>query len=75
MRVIIPNAATRSPTATPRAAAAVAPPSFDAALHRDRNVVERAFHRLKGWRPVATRCDRHARNYRAGVIFAWGVLF
>jgi len=30
------------------------PPSFDAGMYRDRNVVERAFNRLKGWRGVAT---------------------
>ena len=51
------------------------PPHFDANLYRDRNVVERAFNRLKGWRAVATRYDKHARNYRAGVILACIVLF
>lgn len=34
------------------------------------NVVERAFNRLKGWRGIATRYDKHARNYRAGVLIA-----
>jgi transposase len=51
------------------------PPSFDAELYRDRNVVERAFNRLKGWRGIATRYDKHARNYRAGIIIASIVLF
>ncbi len=51
------------------------PPRFDAELYRDRNVIERAFNRLKGWRGVATRYDKHARNYRAGVILACIVLF
>jgi len=51
------------------------PPSFDAELYRDRNVVERAFNRLKGWRGIATRYDKHARNYRAGVVVASIVLF
>lgn len=51
------------------------PPQFNAELYRDRNVVERAFNRLKGWRGVATRYDKHARNYRAGVILACIVLF
>jgi hypothetical protein len=31
--------------------------------------------RLKGWRGVATRYDKHARNYRAGLIVAAIVLF
>ncbi len=51
------------------------PPHFDAVCYRDRNVVERAFNRLKGWRGVATRYDKHARNYRSGVVVASIVLF
>jgi len=51
------------------------PPHFDVEKYRDRNVVERAFNRLKGWRAVATRYDKHARNYRAGVVLACIVLF
>jgi transposase len=51
------------------------PPHFDADLYRDRNVVERAFNRLKGWRGIATRYDKQARNYRAGVIVGCIVLF
>lgn len=51
------------------------PPRFDPELYRDRNVVERAFNRLKGWRGIATRYDKHARNYRAGVVIACIALF
>ncbi len=51
------------------------PPRFDATAYRDRNVVERAFNRLKGWRGIATRYDKHARNYRAGIVVASIVLF
>jgi len=51
------------------------PPRFDAETYRERNVVERAFNRLKGWRGIATRYDKNARNYRAGVIVASIVLF
>ena len=51
------------------------PPRFDAETYRDRNVVERAFNRLKQWRGIATRYDKHARNYRAGVVIASIVLF
>lgn len=46
------------------------PPSFDAEAYKERNVVERAFNRLKQWRGVATRYDKHARNYRAGIVVA-----
>jgi transposase len=40
---------------------------FDAAAYRLRNAVERAFCRLKDFRAVATRYDKTARNYLAGL--------
>ncbi len=40
---------------------------FDAAANRLRNAVERAFCRLKDFRAVATRYDKTARNYLAGL--------
>ena len=51
------------------------PPGFDAPTYAGRNVVERAFNRLKQWRGLATRYDKTARNYRAGVILAAIALF
>ena len=51
------------------------PPGFDPEAYRGRNVVERAFGRLKQWRAVATRYDKHARNYRAGIVLAAIVMF
>jgi transposase len=51
------------------------PPAFDPAAYRGRNVIERAFGRLKQWRAVATRYDKHARNYRAGIVLAAIVMF
>ena len=50
-------------------------PDFDPAAYRGRNVVERAFCRFKAWRGIATRYDKHARNYRAGLVLAAIVLF
>ena len=47
------------------------PPAFDPALYRDRNVVERCFARLKQFRAIATRFDKLADRYRAGVIAGW----
>ncbi len=49
--------------------------AFDAEQYKRRNVVERAFNRLKQWRAIATRYDKHARNYRAGVVVGASVLF
>jgi transposase len=46
------------------------PPKLDAGLYRRRNVVERSFNRLKNWRGIATRTDKTARNYRAGILLA-----
>jgi len=44
------------------------PPKFDAEVYKQRNVVERGFGRLKQWRAIATRYDKKARNYRAGIV-------
>jgi transposase len=38
--------------------------------YRRRNVVERGFCQLKHWRGLATRYDRHARNYLGGLTLA-----
>ena len=46
------------------------PPKFDSQIYQERNVVERTFNRLKQWRGIATRYDKHARNYRAGIVLA-----
>ena len=45
-------------------------PPFDADLYKARNVVERAFSRLKDWRRMATRYDKLARNFQATVSLA-----
>ena len=37
--------------------------------------MERAFNRLKQWRGVATRYDKHARNYRAGIVMASALIW
>lgn len=46
------------------------PPTFDKVTYRDRNVVERCFARLKQFRAIATRFDKLADRYRAGVVLA-----
>ncbi len=40
-----------------------------------RNVVERCINRLKQWRGLATRYEKHAVNYRAMVVLASLVLW
>ena len=46
------------------------PRTFDKDAYKGRNVVERFFNRLKLWRGIATRSDKTARSYLAGVTFA-----
>jgi transposase len=45
-------------------------PAFSAYLYRYRNLVERFFNKLKHFRAVATRYDKRADNYLAGVKLA-----
>jgi len=75
IRVVIPEKTDQIARRANKGSRGGRPPHFDTDLYRDRNVVERAFNRLKGWRGVATRYDKHARNYRAGVLVACIVLF
>jgi len=75
IRIVIPEKSDQIAYRKNKGAAGGRPPVFDAEAYRDRNVVERAFNRLKGWRAIATRYDKNARNYRAGVILASIILF
>lgn len=46
------------------------PPGFDRDIYRRRNVVERCFNRLKGFRGIATRYEKTATSYEAAVTLA-----
>jgi transposase len=48
----------------------VDPPSFSPFLYRYRNLVERFFSKLKHYRAIATRYEKHAVNYLAAVKLA-----
>jgi transposase len=46
------------------------PYPLDQKIYRRRNVIERMFRKLKNWRRIATRYDRHAQNYLSGLALA-----
>lgn len=51
------------------------PLDFDAEDYKNRNVVERAFNKLKNWRGLATRYDKFALTYRGSMVLASIVLW
>jgi transposase len=59
IKAVIPSTATRR-----------APYPLDQKSYRRRNVIERMFCKLKNWRRIATRYDRHAQNYLSGLALA-----
>lgn len=59
IKAVIPSTATRR-----------TPYPLDRKVYRRRNVIERMFCRLKNWRRIATRYDRHAQNYLSGLALA-----
>ena len=52
-----------------------APIPYDRDAYRTRNLVERLWCRLKDWRRIATRYDKLAANYLAGVFLAASISF
>jgi transposase len=48
---------------------------YDRHAYRTRNLVERLWCRLKDWRRIATRYDKLAANYLAGVFLAAAIAF
>lgn len=50
------------------------PPAFDVETYKKRNTVERGYLRLKQWRGIATRYDKHARTFLRHNTFLGGVL-
>lgn len=58
-----------------RGSAGGRPPRFNPESYKGRNVVERYFNRLKQWRGLATRYDKHATNFRGGILLASIILW
>jgi transposase len=50
------------------------PRTCDFAFYCERNLVERFFNKLKHFRAIATRYDKLARNFLAGVQLACAII-
>ena len=75
VKVVIPEKADQQANRTNKGSHGGRPVDFDADDYRNRNVVERSFNRLKNWRGLATRYDKHALIYRGGMVLASVVLW
>jgi putative transposase len=68
-------AATKTVAVIPSTKSRKAPIPYDAEAYRDRNLIERAFCRLKDWRRIATRYDKLAINFASAVAIAAVVIW
>ncbi|MBC9719779.1 IS5 family transposase [Streptomyces sp. TRM66268-LWL] len=75
IRTVIPQPADQITKRKKRGRIGGRPPAFDRESYRQRNTVERCINRLKQWRGLATRYDKTATIYLAGLhiaaIFIW----
>lgn len=67
-RVVIPEPDDQKGHRHRRGSRGGRPVGLDAADYRHRNVIERNYCRIKQWRGLATRYDKHAVTYRAAVV-------
>ena len=75
VKVVIPEKTDQQANRKNRGSGGGRPVGFDAHDYKNRNVVERAFNKLKNWRGLATRYDKHALIYRGGMVLASIVLW
>jgi transposase len=75
IKVTIPECADQKQNRARRGSEGGRPRTFDKDAYKGRNVVERCFNRLKQWRDIATRSDKTARSYPAGVTFAAALIW
>jgi transposase len=75
VKVVIPEKTDQQANRKNRGSHGGRPVGFDAEDYKNRNVVERGFNKLKNWRGLATRYDKHALIYRGGMVLASIVLW
>ncbi|WP_420169788.1 IS5 family transposase [Streptomyces violaceoruber] len=75
IRTVIPQPSDQAANRKRRGQLGGRPPAFDREAHKQRNTVERCINRLKQWSGLATRYDKTATIYLAGLhitaIFIW----
>ncbi len=75
IRAVIPIPASQRGHRRRRGSRGGRPPAFDRETYKKRNTVERCINRLKQWRGIATRYEKTATIYLAGLhiagIFLW----
>ncbi|AYV25383.1 Transposase DDE domain protein [Streptomyces sp. ADI95-16] len=75
IRAVIPVPADQRGHRLRRGSQGGRPPAFDREAYKQRNTVERCINRLKQWRGIATRYEKTATIYLAGLyvagIFLW----
>ena len=67
---VIPERADQAGHRKRRGSTGGRPVGYDREDYKNRNVVERFFNRMKNWRALASRYDKHALVYRGGVVLA-----
>ncbi|MEU8825697.1 IS5 family transposase [Streptomyces sp. NPDC048636] len=75
IRAVIPERADQIAGRRRRGSTGGRPPAFDPEQYKARNVVERCFSRLEQFRAVATRFDKLAARYLAGLRLASFILW
>jgi transposase len=70
IKTVIPEKADQAEHRRRRGSAGGRPVTHDATDYKNRNVVERFFNRIKNWRAVASRYDKHVTVYRGGIVLA-----
>ena len=68
-------AASKTEAVIPSTRSRKTPIPYDAVAYIDRNLIERAFCRLKDWRRIATRYDKLAINFESTVAIAAVILW
>lgn len=70
IRTVIPEKIDQVTARKKKGSSGGRPPGFDAEAYKGRNVVERAFNKVKQWRGLATRYDKLAVVYRAAAVLS-----